>query len=64
MTTSSENRTPAPEPNEDHWSELIATLPDETTQVFGDWLGDRLEEMVTELDAFVTPDSLRKSLRR
>jgi len=64
MTTSSDHRTPAPEPHGDHWLELTATLSDESTQAFGDWLGRELEALVADLDEFVTPDSLRKSMRR
>jgi hypothetical protein len=64
MTTSSDHRTPAPQPSGDHWAELTATLPEEPTQEFGTWLDHALEMLEDELEQFVTPNSLRKSLRR
>ncbi len=64
MKTSSDHRTPSPEPHGDHWLELTATLSAESKQVFADWLDKQLEAMLADLEAFVTPDSLRKSLRR
>lgn len=64
MTTSSDHRTPPPTPGGDHWFELTATLSDESKEDFGAWLDRELELMVTELQGFETPDSLRKSLRR
>jgi hypothetical protein len=65
MTTSSDHRTPsAPRPSGKHWNELTATLPSKSTEEFGTWLSRELDVLVSELDAFVTPNSLRKSLRR
>lgn len=64
MTTSSDHRAPTPEPNHEHWAELIATLPDQSTDEFGTWLSDELSAMESELEAFVTRNSLRKDLRR
>ena len=64
MTTSSDNRTPPPTLGGDHWFELTATLSEESKEAFGAWLGRELELMVTDLEGFETPDSLRKSLRR
>ena len=69
MTTSSDHQIPsAPEPNKewagDHWDELTATLSTESTEQFGKWVSDDLEVLICELDAYVSPNSLKKSLRR
>ena len=64
MPTSSEYQAPTPQPEGDHWSELTATLSEESRQAFGEWLGHELDELVDELESFVTPNSLSKSLRR
>lgn len=65
MTTSSNQRTPsAPRPHGDHWLELTATLCRESKEEFGDWLSGELTLMEQELNSYVTPNSLRKSLRR
>lgn len=64
MTTSSDKRTPPPTSGGDHWFELTATLSEESKEAFGTWLGRELELLVTDLEGFETPDSLRKSLRR
>ncbi len=64
MTTSSDHRTPAPAPCGKHWNELTATLSPESTEEFGTWLSKQLTALEERMDAFVTPHSLRKSLRR
>lgn len=70
MTTSSDHRNPSsPQPREnwgggEHWFELTATLSTESTEQFGDWLKDELSTLESELDSFITPNSLRKSMRR
>lgn len=65
MTTSSDHRTPPQLPSHgDHWLELTATLCRESTSEFGDWLSDELALLEEELDSYVTPRSLGKSLRR
>jgi len=65
MTTSSDHPTPsAPRPSGTHWHELSATLAPKSTEEFGVWLSEELDALVCEMDAFVTPNSLRKSLRR
>ncbi len=46
-----------------HWIELTATLSFESTEVFANWVDDELAQMERELDFYVTPQSLRKSLR-
>lgn len=64
MTTSSDHRTPPPQPSGEHWYELTATLPEKSTEALGDWLDNELRMLEDELERFVTPQSLRKSLRR
>ena len=65
MTTSSDYRTPsAPQPSGEHWYELTATLSPESAQEFGDWLSQELAGLESDLESYVTPNSLRKSLRR
>jgi hypothetical protein len=65
MTTSSDHRSPAPpEPHGEHWYELTATLCRQSTEVFADWLSDELKELEDRLEAFVTPNSRRKSCSR
>ncbi|MGI9470237.1 MAG: hypothetical protein ACR2NZ_01810 [Rubripirellula sp.] len=64
MTTSSDHRTPPPPPSGEHWYELTATLSAESTEAFGSWLEDELQTLEDELESFVTPQSLRKTLRR
>jgi hypothetical protein len=65
MTTSSDHQTQsAPRPSGAHWHELTATLSPKSKEEFGDWLSDQLAGLERELDSYVTPDSLRKSLRR
>lgn len=64
MPTSSDYETPTPQPDHDHWSDLTATLSEESRQIFSDWMGQELEDLVEDLSGFETPNSLRKSLRR
>lgn len=65
MTTSSDHRTPAtPRPCGEHWFELTATLSRESTEAFGDWLSYELKQLEDRLEAYVTPNSRRKSRRR
>jgi hypothetical protein len=65
MTTSSDHLTKStPRPSGAHWHELTATLSPESKEKFGDWLSQQLAELESELDSFVTPNSLLKSLRR
>ena len=65
MTTSSDHRTPAtPPPSGEHWFELTATLCRESTDAFGDWLSDNLRALEVQLEAYVTPNSRRKSSGR
>ena len=65
MTTSSDHRTPsAPRPSGDHWAELTATLPEVPVEELGTWLDQQLNQLQEELESYVTPNSLRKSLRR
>ena len=65
MPASSEHHTPSkPEPSGEHWSELTATLSGDFTQILGDWLNDELADLEGRLSKYVTPNSLRKSLRR
>ncbi len=64
MTTSSKKTTHAvPKPNTEHWNELIATLPEQSVEPFGDWMDEQLTLLDTELEKYVTKVSLRKSLR-
>ncbi len=65
MTTSSDHRTPSEMPSHgDHWLALTAMLCRKSTGEFGDWLSDELATLEQELDSYVTPRSLGKSLRR
>ncbi len=62
MTTSSDHRTPTtPKPSGEHWFELTATLSRESTEAFGDWLRDELRLLEDRLEAYVTPNSRRRS---
>ena len=64
MTTSSNNSThEAPKPNAEHWNELIAVLPEQNIEQFGDWMDEQLAALDAELEKYVTKVSLRKSLR-
>ena len=69
MTTSSDQQPLAPQPNEnwaggEHWYELTATLSPQSKQEFGKWIDSELAYLEDDLERFVTPNSLRKSLRR
>ena len=50
MTTSSDHRTPAPQPSGEHWYELTATLPQKSTEAFGKWLDQELDSLEQELE--------------
>ena len=64
MTTSSDHRPPPILPNGEHWYELTATLPSESTEAFGSWLVEELETLEQQLEKFVTPLSRQKASRR
>lgn len=65
MKTSNNQHTPAsPDPAPEHWSELMATLPLEDTDEFGDWLEEELSSFEADHAEFVTPISRKESLRR
>lgn len=65
MTDSSDHRTPpSPRPGGEHWNTLTATLSVESTEEFGTWLSQELKTLEEQLERFVTPNSLLKSLRR
>ena len=64
MPTSSENRTPnKPQLEGEHWDEFIATLAPEATEAFADWISKDLADLEEKLEQFVSPSSLRQSLR-
>ncbi len=64
MTTSTEKRQPSLSTHGDHWLEMTATLSRESTDEFGDWLGDELAKLEKELYTFITPRSLTKGSQR
>ncbi len=65
MTTSSDNTTPSdPRPEGAHWTELTATLPRESTEVFGQWLSDDLDLLTEQLERFASPRSILKDIKR
>ena len=69
MTTSSDHQPSTPQPNHklavgEHWYELTATLSHESKEEFGKWLDTELAYLEDDLERFVTPNSLHKSLRR
>ena len=65
MTSSSDHRTPSsPRPGGEHWHTLTATLSAQSTEEFSTWLSLELKVLEEQLDKFVTPNSLLKSLRR
>jgi hypothetical protein len=65
MPASSNHQTPSkPRLEGPHWIELAATISCETTEAFADWIDRELAEVDRNFDAYVTPNSLRKSLRR
>ena len=69
MTTSSDHQNPTtPKPNQwaggEHWFELTATLSDESRMELDKWIDAELAYLEDDLERFVTPNSLRNSLRR
>lgn len=69
MKTSSDHRDPtkphsAPSWTGEHWFEMTATLSPESTEAFAQWLNEELTALEEELDSFVTPNSLRRSMHR
>ena len=65
MTTSSNFKTPsAPEPREDHWSELTALLPAERKLEFSFWVDEELDRLEHQFSRFITAQSLKQDLRR
>ena len=65
MTTSSEQSIPsAPRPGGEHWSELTAVLCEDSVLALDRWMDEDLRRLVTELDRFVSPNSLKKNLQR
>ncbi|MGB7326955.1 MAG: hypothetical protein WBD31_18920 [Rubripirellula sp.] len=65
MTTSSDNKTPSvPGPTGEHWNELTATLPPDSTDTLAQWLSTDLEKLTDELAHFSSPRSIMKGLSR
>ncbi len=65
MTTSSEHSVPsAPRPDGRHWSELTATLSNDSVVMLDQWIDEDLRRLEDELDRFVTPNSLHQNLYR
>lgn len=67
MTTSNDHQAPPPQDDwaaGEHWDELTATLSSESKEEFGAWISQELDEMLCDLDSYITPHSLKKSLRR
>ncbi len=65
MTTSSEQSIPsAPRPDGRHWSELTATLNEDSVLVLDQWIDEDLRRLEEDLERFVSPNSLQKNLRR
>ena len=65
MPASSNHPAPArPRLEGDHWTELMATLSNESTEILGSWIDNELAKMQRKLDSFVSPNSLHKSLSR
>ena len=69
MTTSSDQQPLTPQPREnwasgEHWYELTATLSRESKEAFDKWIDSELAYLEDDLERFVTPNSLHKSLRR
>ncbi len=63
MTTSNNNIKTPPKPNDEHWRELIAVLPERTVEHFGEWMDEQLAILDVDLAVHITRVSLRKSLR-
>ena len=51
-------------PAGEHWFEMTATLSPQSTARLGRWIEAELASLEDELSDFVTPGSLKKSLRR
>lgn len=51
-------------PAGEHWFEMTATLSPQSTARLGRWIETELALLEDELSDFVTPGSLKKSLRR
>ena len=65
MPASSNHQTPPkPTPSGHHWSELTATLSCQKAEAIEDWMDCQLADLEARLSAYVTPNSLRKSLQR
>ncbi len=65
MPASSDHPTPSkPRLEGQHWIELTATLSCEVKEELADWVDRELADLESTLDAYVTPHSLHKSLRR
>ena len=65
MTTSSNQSVPsAPRPSGEHWNELTAVLCEDSVLALDRWMDEDLNRLVSELDRFVSPNSLKKTLRR
>lgn len=64
MKTSSDNRAPVPSgPNDEHWSALMALLPEAEMAKLDTWMDEQLAELEESHASFVTPRSLRQNLR-
>ena len=53
-----------PRPTGEHWRELAATLSPERTDELSRWMECELQTLEQRLSAYVTGNSLRRSLRR
>ncbi|WP_146594239.1 hypothetical protein [Novipirellula galeiformis] len=62
MTTSSDLKS-SPNPSDERWHALTATISSESTDQFGQWVSDQLKAMEDRLGAFESPRSVCKSLR-
>ncbi|WP_339943910.1 hypothetical protein [Novipirellula rosea] len=62
MTTSSDLKT-SPNPSDERWHALSATISPESTDVFGQWVSDQLKELEARLGDFESPRSVCHNLR-
>ncbi|EMI16577.1 hypothetical protein RMSM_06500 [Rhodopirellula maiorica SM1] len=62
MTTSSDLKT-SPNPSDERWHALAATISPESTDVFGQWVSDQLKELEARLGDFESPRSVCHNLR-